>query len=102
MDDAQRRTFLSPREVYEAGNPPVIGIRAEVQTVRAEVEASPDSEPVPLMTESQMVYVELEPAELDQLRAAGQCAIDAFGMRLGPLVAARLGGTVKRWLDVKR
>ncbi len=102
MEDAQRRTFLSSREVYEAGNPPVIGIRAEVQTVVAVVENPPEEEQIPLRTEAQMVYVELEPAELDQLKAAGQCAIDAFGMRLGPIVAARLGGTVKRWLDVKQ
>ena len=101
MDDAQRRTFLSQREVVEAGNPPVIGIRAEVQTVNGEVEDSPESEQIPLKTESQMVYVELEPAELGRLKAAGQCAINQFGVRLGPLVAARLGGTVKRWLDVQ-
>ncbi len=99
MDDQQRRIFLSVREVYEAGNPPVIGIRVELQTVTLVVAEELNEQEIPLQTETQVTYVELDAAELETLRNMGQRAIDEFGMRLGPLVAGRLGGTVKRWRE---
>ena len=43
MDDEKRRIFLSQREVRDAGGPPVIGIRTEVQTIDLVVEETPES-----------------------------------------------------------
>ena len=90
MDDQKRRIFLSQREVFEAGNPPVIGVRAEVQTVRASGASS---------TETVMAYVELDAAEREWLLSQRQDAINAFGMRFGPVVAQRLAGDFKEWRD---
>ncbi len=100
MNDEQRRIFLSQREVYDAGNPPVIGIRADVQTVTLIVQEGVSETEIPLLTETQMIYVELDAAELKTLGQRGQRVIDEFGMRFGPVVATRLGGHVKRWRDV--
>jgi hypothetical protein len=99
MDDQKRRIFLSQREVRDAGGPPVIGIRTEVQTISLVVEEPPESTEIPLASETLHVYVEIDPAELKALQDQGQPAIDAFGQRVGPIVARRLGGTVKHWRD---
>ena len=99
MDDRKRRIFLSQREVRDAGGPPVIGIRTEVQTVNLIVEDPAESTEIPLASETLHVYVEIDQDELKTLTAQGQPAIDAFGQRVGPIVAHRLGGSVKHWRD---
>ena len=53
----------------------------------------------PLSSETLRVFVEIDPDELKLLMTQGQSAIDAFGERVGPVVARRLGGTVKHWRD---
>jgi hypothetical protein len=99
MDDEKRRIFLSQREVRDAGGPPVIGIRTEVQTIDLVDEEPPESGEHPLSSETLRVFVEIDPDELKMLMTQGQTAIDAFGERVGPAVARRLGGAVKRWRD---
>jgi hypothetical protein len=99
MDDQKRRIFLSQREVRDAGGPPVIGIRTEVQTIELVVEEPPESTETPIVSETLHVYVEIDQDELKSLATQGQSAIDAFGQRVGPIVARRLGGTVKHWRD---
>ena len=99
MDDEKRRIFLSQREVRDAGGPPVIGIRTEVQTIDLAVEDPPEGSEHPLSSETLHVFVEIDPDELKLLMTQGQSAIDAFGERVGPAVTQRLGGAVKRWRD---
>ena len=99
MEDSKRRIFLSQRAVREAGGPSVIGIRTQVHTIDLTVEEPlPDSEQS-LSSETLRVFVEIDPDELKLLMAQGQDAIDAFGARVGPMIARRLGGSVGHWRD---